>query len=123
MKKKIMIVIFAILILIAIYYVRDKYLQFKKEKQMSLQEKLVMEMREKYEDIESFDDFYEGIKYVAYPEIFGYDLRLLQSKKPNLPELISLDELKTLYETSKVGIGEDKDMDMEFLNIMHKIYK
>ncbi len=76
-------------------------------------------MREKYKDINSYTDFSEGIKYVAYPSLFGYDLKLLKQKQAGF---ISLDELRFIYEKSKVGIGKDNDSDIKFLDIMHKIY-
>lgn len=87
---------------------------------MTEQEKYLESMREKYKNINSYNDFSTGIKYAKYPEVFGYDLRLL---KKNQTDLVTLDELKFMYEMAKTGVGKDNDNDMKFLNIMHKIYK
>jgi hypothetical protein len=123
MKKKIIIIVIAILIVAAGYYIRLRIIKYQADKNKTAQEKFVDDMREKYDEINSLDEFNEGIKYVAYPNIFGYDLRLLKEKKPNLLSLITLDELKFLYETAKVGTGQrGNDNDMKFLDIMHKIY-
>lgn len=119
MKKKIIILIVAIVIVVIGYYVRSLILKKKAEAAMTQQEKFLASMREKFKDINSYDDFAAGIKYAKYPEVFGYDLRLLKRKQA---DLVTLDELKFMYEMTKIGVGKDNDNDMKFLTIIHKIY-
>lgn len=120
MKKKIIILIVAIVIVVIGYYVRSLILKKRAYDAMTEQEKALEAMREKYKDINSYDDFAAGIKYAKYPEVFGYDLRLLKRKQA---ELVTLDELKFMYDMAKTGVGKDNDNDMKFLDIIHKIYK
>lgn len=120
MKKKIIILIVAIVIVVIGYYIRSLVLKKRAYDAMTQQEKYLESMREKYKDVNSYDDFVNGIKYAKYPEVFGYDLRLLKRKQT---DVISLNELKFIYEMSKTGVGKDNDNDMKFLDIMHKIYK
>lgn len=120
MKKKIIILLVAILIVVIGYYIRSLVLKKKAEAAMTQQEKFLASMRDKYKDVNSYDDFIAGIKYAKYPEVFGYDLRLLKRKQA---ELVTLDELKFIYEMTKTGVGKDNDNDMKFLDIIHKIYK
>lgn len=121
MKKKIIILLVAILIVVIGYYIRSLVLKKKAEAAMTQQEKFLESMREKHKDINSYDDFAAGIKYAKYPEIFGYDLRLLKRKQA---EIVTLDELKFIYDMAKTGATgkSNDDKDMKFLDIIHKIY-
>lgn len=121
MKKKIIILIVAIVIVVIGYYIRSLVLKKRAYDAMTQQEKYLESMREKYKDVNSYDDFAAGIKYAKYPEVFGYDLRLLKRKQA---ELVTLDELKFMYDMAKTGLSKgENDRDMKFLDIMHKIYK
>lgn len=103
--------------------IKNQILLAKKDDEKKSNDKLIQSMREKYNEIKSFDDFSEGIKYVAYPEVFGYDLRLLKTLKPNLPKLITLDEAKFIYHVAQIGLGNVSNEDgNKFLDIMHKIF-
>ncbi len=121
MKKKIIILIVAIVIVVIGYYVRSLILKKRAYDAMTQQEKDLEAMREKHKNINSYDDFAAGVKYAKYPEIFGYDLRLLKRKQS---ELVTLDELKFMYEMTKTGTTgkSNDDNDMKFLTIIHKIY-
>jgi hypothetical protein len=93
------------------------------DKRKTEQDKFVESMREKYKNINSFDDFNEGIKYVEYPVIAGYDLRLLKKLRPNTLDLITLDELKFIYESSKIGSAKMTDKENNnFYDVMHKMF-
>lgn len=93
------------------------------DKNKTEQEKFIKSMREKYKDINSYDDFNEAVKYVEFPVLYGYDLRLFKSLRPNILNLITLDELKFIYECAKVGIGlKINDDNIKLLDIMHKIF-
>ena len=120
MKNKIIIILVAILIVVIGYYIRSLIIKKREEDAKTQQEKFLDSMREKYKNINSYDDFSTGIKYAKFPEVFGYDLRLL---KKNQTDLITLDELKFIYDMSKTGLGVNNDRDIKFLDVMHKIYK
>lgn len=76
------------------------------KKALTEKQKLDNEMRDKYKDINSFADFYEGVKYQPSNSYFGYDLTLLKDV-PNLEKKITLEELKALY---KISQKEPKDV-------------
>lgn len=76
------------------------------KKALTEKQKLDNEMRDKYKEINSFTDFYEGVKYQPSNSYFGYDLTLLKDV-PNLEKKITLDELKVLY---KIAQKEPKDI-------------
>jgi len=121
MKKKIIILIVAIVIVVIGYYVRSLILKKRAYDAMTKEEKDLEAMREKHKDINSYDDFAAGIKYVKYPVIFGYDLRLLKRKQA---EILTLDELKFIYDVSKTSTSgkSNDDRDMKFLKVIHKIF-
>ena len=97
-------------------------LKKKEEEALSENQKFINSMREKYKQINNFDEFHEGVKYVEYPTPFGYDLRLLKQIE-NLSELITLDELKIIYETAKNGLAKNNEEEnTNFLKLMHNIF-
>lgn len=122
-KKVIIVSLIVVGIVVFTQQAYSNSLKRKEEDERIVKEKLFLhQMRKKYANIRSWNDFNEGIKYMEFPEKFGYDLRLLNKIK-NLDRLIDFDELKFLYNTSKSDV---KDMDAksqdEFLRIMDKIY-
>ena len=120
MKKKIIILVIAIIIVVAGYYIRSLVIKAREDAKKSVQDKYLESMRDKYKDINSISDFMKGITYAKYPSVFGYDLRLVTRDKL---EKITLDELKFIYETAKVGVGtRGNDNDMKFLDVMHKMF-
>lgn len=101
--------------------VSNSKLVAEEEKRKEAERKFIESMRNKYKDINSFNDFYEGVKYVQFPSLFGYDMRILKDKK--IENIITLEELKFLYDTAKVGLqARTNEQNEKFLNIMHKIY-
>ena len=97
-------------------------LKKKEEEALSENQKFINSMREKYKEINSLNEFHEGVKYVEYPTPFGYDLRLLKQIE-NLSELITLDELKIIYETAKNGLAKNNEEEnTNFLKLMHNIF-
>ena len=97
-------------------------LKKKEEEALSENQKFINSMREKYKEINSLNEFHEGVKYVEYPTPFGYDLRLLKQIE-NLSELITLDELKIVYETAKNGLAKNNEEEnTNFLKLMHNIF-
>ena len=97
-------------------------LKKKEEEALSENQKFINSMREKYKEINSLNEFHEGVKYVEYPTPFGYDLRLLKQIE-NLSELITLDELKIVYETAKNGLAKNnEEKNTNFLKLMHNIF-
>lgn len=97
-------------------------LKKKEEEALSENQKFINSMREKYKEINNFDEFHEGVKYVEYPTPFGYDLRVLKQIE-NLSELITLDELKIIYETAKNGLAKNNEEEnTNFIKLMNKIF-
>ncbi len=97
-------------------------LKKKEEEALSENQKFINSMREKYKEINSLNEFHEGVKYVEYPTPFGYDLRLLKQIE-NLSELITLDELKIIYETAKNGLAKNNEEEnTNFLKLMNNIF-
>lgn len=108
---------------IATAAIKNSQLKSEEQKRQSDYRKFVDSMREKYKNIETWNDFHEGVQYVEYPQIFGYDLRLLKDKFPNLSNYITFDDAKFLYEVSKIGLGLKNDDDNNHaLDILHKLY-
>jgi hypothetical protein len=65
----------------------------------------VLDMREKYKNINNVDDFIEGIKYVKQPIQYGYDLKLFQNLKEKLNDF-DFEEIKDIYELIKKPLNE-----------------
>ena len=61
--------------------VSNSKLVAEEEKRKEAERKYIESMREKYKFINTYNDFHEGVKYVQYPMLFGYDMRVLKDKK------------------------------------------
>lgn len=105
--KNIAFIVFVPSVVVGGYY-GYKFIKKKYDDKKSLtdKQKLDNEMRNKYKEINSFSDFYEGVKYQPSNSYFGYDLTILKDV-PNLEKKITLDELKVLY---KIAQKESKDI-------------
>ena len=105
--KHIAFIVFVPSVIVGGYY-GFKFIKKKIDDRKALTEKQKSdnEMRDKYKEIKSFSDFYEGVKYQPSNSYFGYDLTLLKDV-PNLEKKITLDELKVLY---KISQKESKDI-------------
>lgn len=105
--KNIAFIVFVPSVIVGGYYgfkfIKKKY---DDKKAFSEKQKLDNEMRDKYKEINSFSDFYEGVKYQPSNSYFGYDLTILKDV-PDLEKKINLDELKILY---KISQKESKDI-------------
>jgi hypothetical protein len=110
-------------------YIKNKVDSNKKSEELK-------KMQEKYKEINSVDEFIEGVKYLDKPYQYGYDFNELYKKKIEL-EKMSLDKLKRLYELAKKGFwnynnpsdtsvaaskGRTEKEDEEFLELIHIIY-
>lgn len=122
--KNIAFIVFVPSVIVGSYYgykfIKNKY--FNKDGVAPVKEVDVetLKMREKYKDIKSFDDFFNGLVYQPSKSIYGYDL--IQMKKVNnLENILTLDELKKIYEFAKMEKLTNSQME-EFLNIIHKVY-
>lgn len=122
--KNIAFIVFVPSVIVGGYYgykfIKNKY--FNKEgvlpsKEVSAE---TLAMREKYKDIKSFDDFFNGVIHQPNKNIYGYDL--IQMKKVNnLENILTFDELKQIYEFSKIEILNNEQM-VKFLDLIHKVY-
>lgn len=85
--------------------------------------KFILDMRDKYKDINSIDDFIEGLKWVKQTTQFGYDLKSIGKHKDKLAS-VNFDELKDIYELLKKTLIEKTDDEnkriMDFLNNLYK---
>lgn len=78
--------------------------------------------REKYKDINSVDDFIEGVKCVEQPSQFGYDFTIIGKQRKNL-EKMGMDKLRKLYELVKIETRQQTPKQQEeFLDLMHEVY-
>ena len=101
-------------ILVAGFY-GYKYIQNKKA--------LKKIMQEKYREINSVDDFLEGVKYLDKTTQNGYDFTKLFQNKDEL-EKMSFRKLKRLYDLAKKGqVGRTPEEDEEFLALMNIVVK
>lgn len=100
----------------------SSYKKKKEEEAMNERQKFINAMKEKYSEIKNFNDFYEGVKYMDYPTVFGYDLRLFKNIE-NLSEILTFNELKLIYDFAKVGIAKKtEEENNKFLELMNKIF-
>lgn len=118
--KNIAFIVFVPSVVVGGYYgykfIKKKY---DDKKALTEKQKLTAEMRKKYEEIKSFDDFHEGVKYQPSNSYFGYDLTLLKDI-PNLDKKVTLDELKSIY---KIAQKESKDVTEDEGNQFRSFYE
>lgn len=130
-NKKILIDVAVILlvstVITASYYGFKYYKKVKSEKEKKKREEenkeIKSEVIKKYNDIKSFDDFYDAVNFVEYPVLFGYDLKQLKGNIPNLSDIITIDELNKIYNASRVGLGNLKKEESDYVfNLLNKIH-
>lgn len=104
-------------------YIKNKVDTSKKSEELK-------KMQEKYKEINSVDDFIEGVKYLDETSQYGYDFTQFGKKKIEL-EKMPFDKLKRLYELAKKGqtsvsetinSGRTNKEDEEFLELIHTIF-
>jgi len=110
-------------ILVAGFYV---YKHIKNKKNAELKKI----MQQKYSEINSVDDFLEGVKYLDETTQYGYNFTILHQKKNELLKM-PFDKLKRLYELAKKGqVGlnansrtekEDEEF-LELINVARRQY-
>lgn len=84
--------------------------------------KRLNELREKYKNINSMTDFYEGLKYIKQPTQYGYDLSKLIDKKDKL-DAMDFEELKKIYGLLTLTLAErTEEENQTILNFLSKIY-
>lgn len=89
-------------VLVAGYFGYKYFKRRAEEKKIS---KFLLEMREKYKNVNNIDEFVEGVKYVEQPIQFGYDLKLLENKKDLLSNY-DFEKIKEYYEIIKKPLSE-----------------
>lgn len=83
---------------------------------------IIPPMPEELEEIDTVDEFLEGIQYFRQPIQFGYDLKLLANKKAKL-QALSNAQLKRLYQLCKETVAQKNDEEnAEFISLLEKIY-
>jgi hypothetical protein len=104
-------------------YIKNKVDTSKKSEELK-------KMQEKYKEINSVDEFIEGVKYLDETSQYGYDFTQFDKKKIELDKM-PLDKLKRLYELAKKGqtsvsktinSGRTNKEDEEFLELIHTIF-
>jgi len=105
-------------------YIKNKVGSNKKSEELK-------KMQEKYKEINSVDEFIDGVKYLDETSQYGYDFNQFGKKKIEL-EKMPLDKLKRLYELAKKGhtsvaastvkSGRTQKEDEEFLELIHIIF-
>jgi hypothetical protein len=101
-------------------YFGYKYIKRKRDERKESQ--YILDMREKYKDINSVDDFVQGVKYVSQPIQFGYDFELIEKNKDKLSS-INFDELKDYYELMKENINDkSEDENIKLINFLENIF-
>lgn len=104
-------------------YIKNKVDTSKKSEELK-------KMQEKYNEINSVDEFIEGVKYLDETSQYGYDFTQFDKKKIELDKM-PLDKLKRLYELAKKGqtsvsktinSGRTNKEDEEFLGLIHTIF-
>jgi len=117
--KNIAFIVFVPSVIVGSYY---GYKFIKKKLDDKKLDALTKQMRDKYTEINSFEDFYAGVPYQPSGKYMGYELVKLKDVK-DIDKKITLDELKYIYETSKIEAGKITDeQGTKFLDLMHKIY-
>lgn len=82
----------------------------------------IPEMPEELQEIETVEEFLQGIPYFRQPIQFGYDLTLLNNKKDKLNALSNA-QLKRFYQLAKETVAQKNDEEnAEFISIVEKIY-
>ena len=86
------------------------------------QKKKISELRDKYKEINSIGDFYEGIKYLKQPVQFGYDLSKLSEKKEIL-DTIDFDKIKNYYALMSLIPAERTEEENQYiLSFLNNLY-
>lgn len=105
-------------VLVLGYYGYKYYRRKQDEKNTN---KLILEMREKYDKINNIDDFVEGVKYVVQPIQFGYDLSMIKDKKDKIPT-DNFDSIKDIYELIKKKLADRSEEEnkkvLDFLTLI-----
>jgi len=79
-------------------------------------------MPEELEEIETVDEFLQGVEYFQQPIQFGYDLKMLKNKRAKL-DAMSKEELKRFYQLAKEKLSQKSESEnAEFMSILEKIY-
>lgn len=125
------IAILAVPTALVVAYFGYKYIKKKsdekkeKEKADALTKQHDAEMlacREKYKDINTVDDFIEGVKCAEHTSHFGYDFTIIGKQRKNL-EKMGMDKLRKLYELVKIETRQQTPKQQEeFLDLMHEVY-
>ena len=101
-------------------YFGYKYIKRKRDERKESQ--FILDMREKYKNINSVDDFVQGVKYVSQPIQFGYDFKLIEKNKDKLSS-INFDDLKDIYELMKENINDkSEDENIKMINFLENIF-
>lgn len=96
-----------------------KYVKKKSDEKKKSEE--LKKMQLKYKNINSVDDFIQGVKYLDETNQYGYDFTKFDSKK-DIIEKIPMDKLKRLYELAKKGMKRGDEESEEFLQLVHLIF-
>ena len=126
-KKGIIILIVISVLGVAGFYIYDyikRKIAEKKERELfSAAEEADAQMRDKFVDIKSPDDFIQAVKYARYKSPWGYDVSNLENKKAII-EKYSLSELNKFKNIIYEGISKNKEKEsFELLTFLQKFSK
>lgn len=125
-KKGIIILIVISILGVAGFYIYDyikRKIAEKKERELfSAAEEADAQMRDKFVDIKSPDDFIQAVKYTRYKRPWGYDVSNLESKKAII-EKYSLSDLNKFKQTIYDGMSKGNEkQSFELLTFLQKLY-
>jgi len=126
-KKGIIILIVISVLGVAGFYIYDyikrKIAERKERELFSAAEEADAQMRDKFAEIKSPDDFIQAVKYTRHKSPWGYDVSNLESKKAII-EKYSLSELNKFKNIIYEGISKRNEKEsFELLTFLQKFAK
>ncbi|MBK7362987.1 MAG: hypothetical protein IPJ01_11885 [Micavibrio sp.] len=111
---------------IGAYFAYNKYKEIRVvrelEKKVEEEKKMKEQMREKYKDIKTVDDFIQGSKYLENNAPFGYNLDSLESKKYFLSK-VNFTYLKEVYGLLNKGLANNTEAEnTKLIEFLPKIF-
>lgn len=125
-KKGIIILIVISVLGVAGFYIYDyikRKIAEKKERELfSAAEEADAQMRDKFVDIKSPDDFIQAVKYTRYKSPWGYNVSNLDGKKAII-EKYSLSDLNKFKNTIYEGMSKSNELaTLDLLYFLQKLY-
>lgn len=125
--RKWIVILIIVIIGVSAYYLYEfikKKIKDKKDfEQMNQEQKQDAIMRDKYKTINNVDEFIESLKYSSNKRPFGYDVKIMASKKDKIKNF-SIDYLQEIRDYIYNGLGENSEEEnTKLLKFFDKVYK